>query len=303
MADIPLVRLSQLAGTRPVFATRFWGFEPETWGAVTFPHEATVDRWMKECPEGGFVLGFASHHPQPEVAPGDRGRVFGVYEFSAEKVAYNDPKVIDPKHLVVEHNFRDGQFRWPFGLRARRAWRFADKNLMTIHSLPDARREAFILTTSMAPLSARDFGYVDQYDLLEVPVYNVPFRPLRLGESNARPDGNYLLVCRDAALLARIPGWKPGEILYKPGIASDIDGRRENLNGHPVSKLFGLQLELEWQRGCSSEEEARRREAAMIAVGERTCRLAASGQREFFLGPESVRTEFLVAAGAVRRVE
>ncbi len=297
------ILLSNLVGTRPIYVTRFWGFEPESWAAVLFPHEETAFHWVETNPEGGFVLAFASHNPQPEVSLEDQGRIFGVYEFVSEKVSHDDPGILARKHFSVRHNFRDGEFRWRFGLRGVRAWRFTKDNLMTREALPDARREGFRLTTSMAPITSRDFELINQYTLEEVPVYQVPFEPLRLTQPIAQPDGNYLLTCRDQDLLARIPGWRQGEILFKPGISSDIDRRRENLNDHPISKIFGLQLELEWHQKCNSTEEARDREAAMIAVGEKLCRLAAQGQREFFLGREDVRTEFLVAAGAVRRVE
>jgi hypothetical protein len=195
-----------------------------------------------------------------------------------------------------------GGFRWPYGMRAIRAWKFVKPNVMTRETLPDARRKGFILTKSMAPMTGRDLDLANQYGLVEVPVYKRPFEPLRLGEPNAVPDGNYLLICRDEAILSRIPEWKDGDVLFKPGIASDFDSRAATLNNHAIARMFGLKLEYIWQKPAESTEVARAREEKMLAVGTQLCRLAAKDQREFFLGPESAKMAFIEAAGGITRV-
>jgi hypothetical protein len=270
-----------------------------------FSDEAVVDRWLNDCPNGGFLLGFASHRQQEQIAPNDRGKVLGVYEFAAQKVFADDPSVIEPSWLddPALHN-AGGRFRWPFGLRAVRAWRFVRNDVMTRETLPDSRREGRILTRDMKPITARDLDLVNQYALQEVPVYQRPFQPLVLTEPNATPDGNYLLVCREESILSRIPGRRPGEFLYKLGISSDFDARCEALNNHLVARLFGLKLSRIWEAPAGSTDEARARERLMIDVGDRMCRLAApgSGQREFFLGPEEALGAFIAAAGGARLV-
>lgn len=135
------------------------------------------------------------------------------------------------------HNAQ-GRFRWPFGFKAVRAWQFLKTNVMTKGSLPDSRRKGFILTRDMAPITGADLTLIDQYQMVETPVYQRPFKPLQLTDPNAVPDCNYLLVCQDVHLLRRIPLWREGDILFKPGIASDIDARIGGHNNHAIPKLF-----------------------------------------------------------------
>lgn len=270
---------------------------------MLFSEEAVADRWLRDCPQGGFVLGFASHNPQEQVEPDDRGRVLGLYEFLSEKLLASDPDAIDPAWLDDPRlKNAEGRFRWPYGFKAIRAWRFVKRNVMTRETLPNARGRSFILTRDMLPIDPGDRGYANQYLMEEVQVYRRPFRPLQLGEPNAIPDHNYLLVSRDAGVLRRIPQWREGDILYKPGIASDLDGRLGDFNNHAVSRIFGLKLHRVWQQQAPSASIARERELAMLAVGERLCRLAAPDQCEFFFGPESALVQFIAAGGGVKRV-
>lgn len=303
MFDQPHLSIRQIVKDKPLFVTRWWGFRPDTWGAVLFSEEAIVGKWLKQCPEGGFVLGFASHHPQEQINPADQGRVLGLYEFLPEEVLATDPDAIDPSWLgdTRLHN-TSGRFRWPFGFKANRAWRFVRSNVMTRGSLPEARSKGFILTRDMAPITPTDLELIDQYQMEQVPVYRRSFEVQRLADPIAVPDRTYLLVCRDVGVLKRIPLWRSGEILIKPGIASDIDARLGGHNNHVIAKLFGLRLEQVWSSQPCNNELARERELRMIAVGEQRCRLAAEGQREFFLGREEDLHHFVAAAGGVTRV-
>lgn len=303
MNELPHLSIRQITANRPLFVTRWWGFRPDTWGAVMFGDESIVNRWIRDCPTGGFVLGFASHNAKEEVDPQDRGRVLGLYEFVPIKVTCEDPEVIAPSWLEDRRLYNSsGRFRWPYGLKAIRAWRFFQPNVMTAGTLPDARSIGFLITKDMAPLTEQDLLYVDQYPMIEVRVYQRPFEPLRLTEPNARPDQNYLLVCRDVTILRRIPEWQEGEILYKPGIASDSNARLDSHNNHALARLFGLALCSEWTSPAYSTEVAREREQRMIEFGEAHCRPAAQGQREFFLGPPTALIEFIAAGGGVKRV-
>ncbi|HML28913.1 MAG TPA: hypothetical protein PKE16_08755 [Hyphomicrobium sp.] len=296
------VSIRQIVGNRDLYVTRWWGFRPDRWAGVMFGDEGIRDEWTLRCPDGGFVLGFASHNFQEQIDPADRGRVFGIYQFIPEKVAYTDAEIIDPAYLSDPSLRNRGEFRWPYGMRAIRGWKFVNPKVMTRESLPDARRMGFILTRSMAPITGRDLELVDQYPLVEVGIYKRPFEPLRLVEPNAVPDGNYLLVCQDEEILCRMPGWRKDEILFKPGIASDFDSRADSLNNHAIARMFGLKLESVWKKPAPSTEVAREREEKMLAVGEQLCRLAAKDQREFFLGPKSAMMAFIGAAGGITRV-
>jgi hypothetical protein len=81
-----------------------------------------------------------------------------------------------------------------------------------------------------------------------------------------------------------------------------VDARSDGINDHAISRLFGLALHREWSRLAPSPAAARQREESMIAVGKRICRPAASGQREYFLGPPSALMTFIEAGGGITRV-
>lgn len=291
----PEVSLREIVGNKPLFVTRWWGFRPDRWAAACFSSERVVDRWVNECPHGGFVLGFASHRHQEHVPETDRGRVFGVYEFVPEKVFHDDPTVIHPDYLTDPTLRREDQtFRWPFGMRAVRAWEFA-KRVMTGGTLPVARSLSYEATTDMVSISGADFELANQHLLREVPVFNRPFNPLILRKPNAQPDQNCLLVCRDPKILSRMPGWKQGEVLFKPGIASSFESRREFLNNHALARLFGLSLALEWAEPAESPDVAAEREAIMIDEAIKLgCRVAAPGQREFLFGSPKLFSQIVL---------
>lgn len=286
----PLISLREIVGDRPLFVTRTWGFDPGTWAGVCFPYEKTVEKWTAQCPQGGFVMWFASHHHQDEVPEQDRGRVFGLYEFIPELISYTDPTVIHPDHLKHQHNYRaDGGFRWPFGLRGVRAWEYIRPDVMTGGTLPDARSLGLEATTDMVPMTARDVGLANQTLMREIPVFHRDFRPPQLRPPNAVPSFNYLFVCKDVGILKRIPGWMYGDVLIKPGIAFDVQKRLEFINTHAVARVFGLQMTREFEEPAPSFRHAVERERSMLASAKSLgCRVAGTGQQEFMFGREKV---------------
>jgi hypothetical protein len=290
------VSLRTIIGNKPLFVTRWWGFRPDRWAGACFSSEAVVDHWMSECPDGGFVLGYASHHPQENVADEDKGRVFGVYEFVPEKIRYDDSSVIHPDYLKDPSLRREnGEFRWPHGLRAIRAWQYVERR-MTGGTLPIARSLSFEATTNMVRIAPQDFELANGTLLEEVAVYGREFRPLVLRAPNAIPTSNYLLTCEDPQVLMRIPGWQPGEILFKPGIAFDTNKRCNFLNNHAIAKVFGLTLKQEYSEGAASYEAAATREDQMIARAlELGCRRAGTDQQEFLLGQKQHLTSIFLA--------
>lgn len=295
MATAPQ-RLDEIIGERRIFATRFWGFMPDSWAAVPFPQERTVDTWISACPEGGFVLVFASHHLQEDVASEDRGRVFGILEFVAEKVACDDPAVIAPEHLSDGRNFAGGRFRWPYGLRVTQAWRFVDRNVLTREALPDARKEGFAATTSMVEMTDRDRAIINQYDLVEVPVLGARSATQRAPAPAPNIHTVHLLTCRDRDVLSRLPGWRAGELLFNVATLPDSAAGCAQINADPIARLIGLRFHEQWSRACASPEEAQACESAMHAAGHKHCRVAVEGQNAFYFAQETALEVFLAAA-------
>lgn len=275
--------LYEIIGDRPLFVTRWWGFRPDRWASVSFLSEGTVDRWIADCPEGGFVLGYASHHPQEQLSGDDRGNLFGVYEFVPEKIRYDDPVYIHPDYLQDPSLRRqDLKFRWPFGLRAIRAWRF-DRPWKTGGTLPKARSYSYEATTSMVPIENEDWANVRKKTMVETQVYNQP-PPMRAASPVAIPGYNYVLWCDRPEILMRIPGWRREEVLIKPGIAFDVSKRLDFLNGHAIAQIFGLALKEKYRDAAQSFAAARGREQRMIAAAIAKGYRVIGNQKEFLLG-------------------
>jgi hypothetical protein len=281
--------LSNLVSQQDCFVTRVWGFTPETWGAMGFPKEGTTEKWLKRDPLR--VVCFVSHHAADHISETDRGRVLGIYELHPERVVLESDDVIAPDHLADPVMRREnGQFRWPVGLRARRAWRFSSPAPLTRESLPDARRLGQDASTDLVMMSAHDYSLLNQkaYKLEEVPVYGIDWLPpKREADPVAVPCHLYVFATAHQEVLARLPGWRPGEILVKIGCASDVQQRLDSFNNDPVSKIFRFKLSKIAEKFVG-EKDARPRETELLKWAAINGRPAAELSTEFFFVTEPV---------------
>ena len=271
--------------------------------------------WVPKIPKGALVIVFASHLPKPEVKVNDRGCVLGVMFVQPTLVTHTDPDVIEPEYLKMERNHRaDGRFKWPWGLQGARAWRFRrsrgdgkpDK-VLTGETLPHARRRWHDIATGMLDPNPVDLDRLCQehYRLKECSVRGIPFRPLQLKAGNALPDFNYLAVCRDEKILRRIPQWRPGLILFKPGVANDVKLRIEGINADALARLFGFSLVSDppmWSHQAPNADEAHRREQAMLEAASNCGGIVIEGQEEYVLASEDILGSLIAAGGGGREV-
>ncbi len=297
------MQISKISPQAECFVTRVWGFTPETWGAIGFPKPGTADRWLKS-EENLHVVCFVSHNKADHIDEIDQGKVLGVYELSREVVRLETDEVLADHHLsdpVMRHD--DGRFRWPVGLRARRAWRFQPKVPLTRQALPDARTWSYDVSTDLVSITERDYKLLDQsgYHLVEVPVYGIEFSKQRLADPNAVPSFVYMFACAKNDILQRLLDWSEGDILIKVGCASDVGQRLDKLNNDPISRIFGLKLSKVGERWVG-EKDARLIESDLLAEARILGRPACSVSTEYFFVRETAYKELLMKFADILRV-
>jgi hypothetical protein len=284
------MKFSDIVGTHNCFATRVWGFTPDSWGALGFPKEGTAHRWSAY--HGPlFVVCFVSHNARPHIAKEDVGRTLGIYELGQDIVHLESDGVIHPNYLT-NSNLRlpNGRFRWPLGLKAVRAWRYDAVAPLTIETMPICRSKGQDVSTGIVKIDPieRNLLEASQHKLHESAVYGQVYRPKFLTDPNAVPDHIYTFVCDDPIVLARLPRWKPGEILLKIGKTSFVENRLANFNDHPLSKIIGTKFSEEANRfvGTSESEACERRLEDIVAKHGRP---ASIEKTEFYFVPDLLR--------------
>jgi hypothetical protein len=282
------MRISEIVSKEDCLVTRVWGFTPETWGALGFPKPGTAERWIDNG-ETLFAVCFVSHNAAPHIDPADQGRVLGIYELTAERVELDSEEVLSRAHLIDPLMRReDGELRWPVGLRATRAWRFAKKP-RTREAMPDSRKLGYHVSTDLVALSRSDYDFLDQadYQLVEVPVFPSMGFPnnQRLAEPNAVPNSVYLFACGKVEMIDRLPLWKPGNLLVKVGCTWNVESRLDSFNTHPLARIMGLKL-AKIEHRFLGESEAPIEEKRLLDLAGSLGFAASSEKTEFFFMSE-----------------
>ena len=94
--------------------TSFWGFDPKTWGCVSFHDEGRRDRYIREETDPFVMAVYVTDTDEAEDKD-IRGKLAGFYELSHEK-GLRDALVSPEKRQI-----KPG--RWPHALVPIRAWR------------------------------------------------------------------------------------------------------------------------------------------------------------------------------------
>jgi len=97
-----------------------------------------------------------------------------------------------------------------------------------------------------------------------------------------------------------MPNWKPGEVLVKVGITSNVEERINHFNNEYAARLFGLAFSKYDVRPSESEADARMLERSLIEKGHRIGRAAIPPSEElpdaneFFFVKERDEIEFII---------
>ena len=113
-----------------LFALHLYFFEPDKWPVVAFRHEKTQEDLLSDLKPGDRILHVGSCNAKHRQG---RKKLLGLAEI-ADNPIVNTEYAIDPS--CIEKGFFNAKenFRWPYGLRMSRAWRFTPNE-----SLPDAK--------------------------------------------------------------------------------------------------------------------------------------------------------------------
>jgi hypothetical protein len=229
-----------------MFMTKVWGFHgPST--PLQFSKEGwrTNARELLQRAPGAVVLLVATKGPQ--VDDEDKGRLLGIMELTLEPVMS-----LDFDFQTRPQDFdENGNYKWPYGLLNRRAWRLLDRPLLD-------------------EISDRDFhidsasGLVEMTPVEEAKVRALRWEPIeilksvradtRIGdESSARKRGAPppstiragIMHMRNApahTYAMRVKG--ASAIAFKIGWASDAKARERKFNLASIPALGGLSYEI-----------------------------------------------------------
>ena len=263
-----------------IFASRFWGFSPETHPAVMFGKAGNRDRLLKLSRSTDLVL-FVGTMGEPTIS-GEQGRLLGLAQFSrtpVETLALIDPEEIRPEHL------NNGRYKWPKALAITQAWRF-DTSLPL---LTDVLKKQL---TMYATVGVVQLDYVDTLAVLSLARTKISVKQLPAVENhvkiqralqNNRPTtgpkaGSWSgEVTRDVSGLSETYAMRFGKSdIWKIGWALDASNRLLDLNKHVPIEYLNQEWTLAYRQRWNTGDEAREMEQRLLkkldrfrTVGER----------------------------------
>ncbi|MEZ5690473.1 MAG: hypothetical protein R3D71_02270 [Rickettsiales bacterium] len=109
-----------------IFATRTWGFRPETYPVISFVREGDRDKLLKESEIGDVILIVGTQGEPTE--ENERGRLLGIAQIG--RIAVDTLTVLDESEIRPHDYDAHGNYRWPKALAMTRAWYFPSKPLL-----------------------------------------------------------------------------------------------------------------------------------------------------------------------------
>lgn len=246
-----------VSASAKIFASRFWGFNPDTHPAVTFGLDGNRDRLLSFSDTEDLVL-FVGTTGYPTL-PDEQGRLLGLAEFSRIPVEALD--ILD-RNALPDHAFKDGEYKWPKALAMLRAWRFDDPRPRLVDVLQ--KQLPMYATVGVVELDT-----IDRNAVLALPRTEVPVRPSRAiadmsrlnqalrhnrpttGPAAASWEGQ---VSRDVSGPSQTYALRFGRSdIWKIGWAKDAKARCKEINAHVpheyLSELWTLKLVQNWPTG------------------------------------------------------
>ena len=223
-----------------IYLTKVWGFG-EPCGPLQFGTKGWRDRARTELSPGDLVILVGTKGEQTD--PEERGRILGMMEPTSEIVLS-----LDYEMTTRNVHFDDqGNYRWPYGLLNRRAWKFPQQPLLETISSRRFRSDA---ASGIVTLSDEEAAKVMLLDRREIDL----LLPIR---ARARVEGEEAARRRDAPPptttrtgvmhLRRAPAYSYAMEIegasrgaFKIGWAFDFQTRQRQFNLYALPQLDGL---------------------------------------------------------------
>lgn len=259
-----------ISASAKIFASRFWGFNPDTHPAVTFGLDGNRDRLLSLSGASDLVL-FVGTTDYPTL-PDEQGRLLGLAEFSRIPVEALD--ILDHGALP-EHAFKNGKYKWPKALAMLRAWRFDDPRPGVVDVLQ--KQLSMYATVGVVELDA-----IDREAVLALPRTQVPVRPSaaiadmnRLSQAlkHNRPTTGPAATSWEGQVTHDVSG--PAQTyalrfgrsdVWKIGWAKDAKSRCNDINAHVPHEHLGEQWTVKLVQNWPTGDEAYRMEQRLFSL-------------------------------------
>jgi hypothetical protein len=247
-----------------IYLTKVWGFG-EPCGPLQFSMEGWRDRARDELAPGDRVILVGTKGEPTD--KDDQGRVLGMMEPTTQVVLS-----LDFDLPTWDHDFNEqGEYRWPYGLLNRRAWKFpARPPLDEITTRPFGMDAA----SGIVRLTDDEAARVMRLERQEVELLQPVRARARLeGEEAARRRGAPLPTTTRTGImhLRRAPAYTyamavegASRIAFKIGWAFDFRARQGDFNLYALPTLGGLRYEARLQHLWGTARAAFKMEQALL---------------------------------------
>jgi hypothetical protein len=246
-----------------LYLTKVWGFD-EPAGPLQFGKAGWRDEARAKLLPGDLVVLVGTKGL--ETSEVDRGCLLGLMEPTTEPVLSLDfPLVTLPEH------FTDGEYKWPYGLLNRRAWRFLDRRLLDEVT---SRQFGMAAASGVVLLTDEEAGRILQLRREEIPLLRSVRVEARIeGQEVARRRGApppatkrdgvmHLRSARAYTYAMEIRGaTKPS---FKIGWAFDHQIRSRQFNSYSLPQIGGLCYQVVFSELWETAREAFRMEQDLL---------------------------------------
>lgn len=247
-----------------VYITKVWGFGVPC-GPLQFSTRGWRDRARKEISPGDLVVLVGTK--EPPTADEDQGRLLGIMEPTTEPVMSLD----FPLETAPQHFTEDNEYRWPYGLINRGAWKLLDRPVLEEIS---SRRFSMEAALGIVPLAAEEADRILSLRREPVPLLT----STRLLE---RTEGLEAARRRNAPIphttrvgvmhVRRVPAYTyameihgASSSAYKVGWAFDYKSRVRQFNLYALPGIGGLEYRVKLTEFWDTAQQAFRMEQDVL---------------------------------------
>jgi hypothetical protein len=225
-----------------LYMKKTWGYDAPS-GPLQFSESGAMRTALNTLqPEDRVVIVGTQGE---ETAPEDQGKLLGLMGVAPETVSSLDFYTL--AEILPQYRDANGNYRWPFGLRVRRAWQFDEPKL----KLSDVSTRPFgrLGVIGITELTEDETERILRLPRHEIGVRGVTDKPARIdgrrvGRSGPPPSttrAGVMHLRRSSAYTYAMAIDGATEALFKIGWAFDVNLREQQFNRASLPALGGLQ--------------------------------------------------------------